>query len=129
MFTVRSHVSCHVVTLIANCCTAFTVLCVSLLTVVADQQEKSWVAAAAVSDCGGSCVRTRGAHCLCGTSVGRYQCACDAGHHLFASRCVREFSWWPTCVNLRHRLSVLIQRFNAVLLHDCFVDEVAGHSS
>jgi len=26
-------------------------------------------------------------------------------------------------------LSVLIQRFNAVLLHDCFVDEVAGHSS
>ena len=23
----------------------------------------------------------------------------------------------------------LIQRFNAVLLHDCFVDEVAGHSS
>ena len=27
------------------------------------------------------------------------------------------------------RLSVLIQRFNAVLLHDCFVDEVAGHSS
>ena len=26
------------------------------------------------------------------------------------------------------RLSVLIQRFNAVLLHDCFVDEVAGHS-
>jgi len=27
------------------------------------------------------------------------------------------------------RLSVLIQRFNAVLLHDCFVDEVARHSS
>jgi len=27
------------------------------------------------------------------------------------------------------RLSVLIQRFNAVLLHDCFVDEVAGDSS
>jgi len=28
------------------------------------------------------------------------------------------------------RLSLLIQRFkNAVLLHDCFVDEVAGHSS
>jgi len=25
--------------------------------------------------------------------------------------------------------SVLIQRFNAVLLHDCFVDEVAGHFS
>jgi len=24
---------------------------------------------------------------------------------------------------------VLIQRFTAVLLHDCFVDEVAGHSS
>jgi len=24
---------------------------------------------------------------------------------------------------------VLIQRFNAVVLHDCFVDEVAGHSS
>ena len=28
-----------------------------------------------------------------------------------------------------HRLSVLIQRCNAVLLHDCSVDEVAGHSS
>jgi len=27
------------------------------------------------------------------------------------------------------RLSVLFQRFNAVLPHDCFVDEVAGHSS
>jgi len=27
------------------------------------------------------------------------------------------------------RLSVLIQRFNAVLLYDCFVDEVSGHSS
>jgi len=27
------------------------------------------------------------------------------------------------------RLSVLIQLFNAVLLHDCFADEVAGHSS
>jgi len=27
------------------------------------------------------------------------------------------------------RLSVLIQRFNAVLLHDCFVDEMAGHPS
>jgi len=27
------------------------------------------------------------------------------------------------------QLSVLVQRFNAVLLHDCFVDEVAGHSS
>jgi len=26
-------------------------------------------------------------------------------------------------------LSVLIQDFNAVLLHDCVVDEVAGHSS
>jgi len=31
--------------------------------------------------------------------------------------------------NFFQRLSVLIQRFNAVLLHDCFVDEVAGHSS
>ena len=30
---------------------------------------------------------------------------------------------------LFQRVSVLIQRFNAVLLHDCFVDEVAGHSS
>jgi len=30
---------------------------------------------------------------------------------------------------LFQRLSVLIQRFNAVLLHDCFVDGVAGHSS
>jgi len=30
---------------------------------------------------------------------------------------------------LFQRLSVLVQRFNAVLLHDCFVDEVAGHSS
>jgi len=30
---------------------------------------------------------------------------------------------------LFQRLSVLIQRFNAVLLHDCFDDEVAGHSS
>jgi len=30
---------------------------------------------------------------------------------------------------LFQRLSVLIQRFNAVLLHDCFFDEVAGHSS
>ena len=30
---------------------------------------------------------------------------------------------------LFQRLPVLIQRFNAVLLHDCFVDEVAGHSS
>ena len=30
---------------------------------------------------------------------------------------------------LIQRLSVLIQRFNAVVLHDCFVDEVAGHSS
>ena len=30
---------------------------------------------------------------------------------------------------LFQRLSVLIQRFNEVLLHDCFVDEVAGHSS
>jgi len=29
---------------------------------------------------------------------------------------------------LFQRLSVLIQCFNAVLLHDCFVDEVAGHS-
>jgi len=30
---------------------------------------------------------------------------------------------------LFQRLSVLIQRFNAVLLHDCSVDEVARHSS
>ena len=30
---------------------------------------------------------------------------------------------------LFQRLSVLIQRFNALLLHDCFVDEVVGHSS
>jgi len=30
---------------------------------------------------------------------------------------------------LFQQLSVLIQRFNAVLLHDCFVDEVAGYSS
>jgi len=30
---------------------------------------------------------------------------------------------------LFQRLSVLIQRLNAVLLHDCFVDKVAGHSS
>ena len=30
---------------------------------------------------------------------------------------------------LFQRLSVLIQGFNAVLLHDYFVDEVAGHSS
>ena len=30
---------------------------------------------------------------------------------------------------LFQQLSVLIRRFNAVLLHDCFVDEVAGHSS
>jgi len=29
---------------------------------------------------------------------------------------------------LFQRLSVLIQRFNAVLLHDCFVGDVAGHS-
>ena len=29
---------------------------------------------------------------------------------------------------LFQRLSVLVQRFNAVLLHDCFVDEVASHS-
>jgi len=29
---------------------------------------------------------------------------------------------------LFQRLSMLIQRFKAVLLHDCFVDEVAGHS-
>ena len=30
---------------------------------------------------------------------------------------------------LFQRLSVLIERFNAVLLHECFVDEVAGDSS
>ena len=30
---------------------------------------------------------------------------------------------------LFQRLSGLIQCFYAVLLHDCFVDEVAGHSS
>ena len=30
---------------------------------------------------------------------------------------------------LFQRLSMLIQRFNPVLLHDCFVDEVVGHSS
>jgi len=30
---------------------------------------------------------------------------------------------------LFQRLSVLFQRFNVVLLHDCFVNEVAGHSS
>jgi len=30
---------------------------------------------------------------------------------------------------LFQRLSVLIQRFNAVLLYDCLVDEVPGHSS
>ena len=30
---------------------------------------------------------------------------------------------------LFQRLSMLIQRFNAVLLHDCFVDEVSGHTS
>jgi len=30
---------------------------------------------------------------------------------------------------LFQRLSVLIQRFKAVLLHYCFVDDVAGHSS
>jgi len=30
---------------------------------------------------------------------------------------------------LFQRLSVLIRYFNAVLLHDCFVDEVSGHSS
>jgi len=29
---------------------------------------------------------------------------------------------------LFQRLSVLIQRFSAVQLHDCFVDEVAGHA-
>jgi len=29
---------------------------------------------------------------------------------------------------LFQRLSVLIQRFNAVLLHDCIIDEVAGNS-
>ena len=34
-----------------------------------------------------------------------------------------------TFSNNNKRLSVLIQRFNAVLLHDCFVDEVSGHSS
>ena len=33
------------------------------------------------------------------------------------------------CSFLFQRLSMLIQRFNAVLLHDCFVDEVSGHSS
>ena len=33
------------------------------------------------------------------------------------------------CSFLFQRLSVLIQRFNAVLLHDCFVDEAAGHYS
>jgi len=30
---------------------------------------------------------------------------------------------------LFQRFSVLIQRFNAVLLHDYFVDEMAGHPS
>jgi len=30
---------------------------------------------------------------------------------------------------LFQRLSVLIQSFSAVLLHDCFVDEAPGHSS
>jgi len=30
---------------------------------------------------------------------------------------------------LFQRLSMLIQRFNTVLLQDCFDDEVAGHSS
>jgi len=30
---------------------------------------------------------------------------------------------------LFQRLSVLIQRFNAVLLHHCSADKVAGHSS
>ena len=30
---------------------------------------------------------------------------------------------------LFQRLSMLIQCFNAVLLHDCFLDGVAGHSS
>ena len=33
------------------------------------------------------------------------------------------------CSFLFQRLNVLIKRFNAVLLQDCFVDEVAGHSS
>ena len=33
-----------------------------------------------------------------------------------------------TAVFFLQLLSVLIQRFNAVLLHDCFVDEVAGRS-
>jgi len=44
---------------------------------------------------------------------------------------------WTTLVSgeiregsfLFQRLNVVIQRFNAILLHDCFVDEVAGHSS
>jgi len=30
---------------------------------------------------------------------------------------------------LFQQLSMLVQCFNAVLLHDCFVDEAAGHSS
>jgi len=30
---------------------------------------------------------------------------------------------------LYQQLNMLIQCFNAVLLHDCFVDDVAGHSS
>ena len=55
---------------------------------VTDKQEKNWIAAS-MDECGGTCLRARG-HCMCGTNVGRHECACDPGHHFFASRCIRK---------------------------------------
>lgn len=58
-----------------------------------DKQEKNWIMAA-MSECGHTCWRAR-AHCLCGTNVGRYECACDPGYKFFGSRCVRKLNRRP----------------------------------
>jgi len=73
---------------------------------VVDNQERNWIPVAA-NECSRTCVRAR-AHCLCGTNVGRYECACDAGYYQFASRCVREFSAILQSISSRHNDNFLL---------------------
>jgi len=46
-------------------------------------------------------------------------------YHLVMNKVVH----WERSFVMSVPVRVLIQRFSAVLRHDCFVDEVAGHSS
>jgi len=63
---------------------------------------------ASVDECGYACRRAK-AYCLCGTNVGRYECACDAGYYLFASHCVREFSFYS---HLRVTFLPIVYRYS-----------------